>query len=368
MDLGGAETHIAELCRGLRNAGHYAEVASAGGKFADELESQGIAQHILPLDRKNPLAVIKCLRGLAKIIKNGNFDIVHAHARIPAFLCGILKRKLDFRFVSTVHLNFAVNALWRKISRWGEASMAVSDDLKDYLINEYGIPEKQIYVTVNGIDMDRFAPSEKLKKEVRAEFNVPDKNRLIVYVSRLDEDRSAPAKLLCKATPEILEKYPDVSLLIVGNGDDFENVIAEAEKTNARVGKGAVIIAGARYDINRLTAAADIFCAVSRSALEAMAAESPMILSGNQGHIGIFDKDKLPEAIETNFCCRGCPAPTKELLLNDVLTMLGKDPEELKKMGEYNRSVVEERYSMNRMTDDYINMYKSLLSTKSQDL
>lgn len=352
MDIGGAETHIAELCRGLASLGHTAEVVSAGGKYAETLAIEGIRQHTLPLNKKDPLSVMRCLRGLTNIIKDGGYDIVHAHARIPAVICGALQKKLGFRFVTTAHLDFKVNALWRRITKWGDATMTVSDDLVDYLEREYGVPRKQVSVTVNGINMGLFAPSEDSRRCVRDEFGIPDGHKLIVYISRLDEDRSAPAKLLCRAMPRIRESYPDTSLLIVGDGNDMENVRAAA-------GDG-VILAGARYDIYRFAAAADVFCGVSRSALEAMATKCPVILSGNQGHMGIFTEDKLPSAVETNFCCRGCPLPTEELLLRDTVTLLGSSAEELSKLGEYNRSVVAERYSLGKMTADYVEMYEKL--------
>ncbi|MFR6187278.1 MAG: glycosyltransferase [Lawsonibacter sp.] len=34
-------------------------------------------------------------------------DVVHAHARIPAFLCGTLQRTMGFPFVTTCHWVFA---------------------------------------------------------------------------------------------------------------------------------------------------------------------------------------------------------------------------------------------------------------------
>lgn len=355
MDIGGAETHIAELCRGLKAAGHEPEVASAGGAYADELAAEGIAQHILPLDSKSPASVRRCLAGLRRLITENGYDVVHAHARIPAFLCGVLRRRIFFRYTTTAHLDFAVNALWRKITDWGEATIAVSDDLKGYLVREYGVPAEQISVTVNGIDMNRFAPSDSLDSEIRSEFGIADTAQLIVYISRLDEDRSAPAKMLCRVMPRIRERFPDARLIIVGGGNDFENVRAEAERAG-----DSVVLTGPRYDIHKFAAAADVFCAVSRSALEAMAAKCPVVLSGNQGHMGVFTEDKLDSAVQTNFCCRGCELPSEELLLRDVLTLLEASPEERARMGEYNRAMVAERYSLEKMCGDYIRVYEAL--------
>jgi len=361
MDIGGAETHIAELCRGLKNMGYDVGVASAGGRYADELAAEGIFQYTLPLNKKSPLSVMRCRRELAKIIREEGYDIVHSHARIPGVVASSIQKKCGFRFTSTVHLDFAVNFLWRRITKWGEATIAVSDDLCEYLVREYGVERDRVSVTVNGIDMTRFAKSDEKRRQIREEFSVPHGDRLVVYISRLDEDRSAPAKLLCQVWPTLLETHPNTTLLIVGNGNDYGAVQAAADRANSNSGKKGVILAGTRYDIDRFCGAADIFCGVSRSALEAMSAEVPVILSGNQGHMGIFTSDSLTEAISTNFCCRGCAEPTGEKLLRDVRTLLDLPVDELRFMGVYNRSVVKENYSLDKMCGDYAKMYENLL-------
>ena len=142
MNIGGAETHILELCRELISRGESVTLASFGGVYADEAVRFGVRHVTLPLNTKKPAAVMKAYRGLRKLILEERFDVVHAHARIPAFICGLLHDHLrldgyKFRFVTTAHLDFSTNALWRRISRWGERVMVVSDDIADYMVTEY---------------------------------------------------------------------------------------------------------------------------------------------------------------------------------------------------------------------------------------
>ena len=98
MDIGGAETHILSLSLSLNRLGHEVTVASANGVFVDQLKNAGIKHINLPLNKRNPVLILKSYFGLKKLLKTSDFDIVHAHARIPAFLCGILQRKYGFRF------------------------------------------------------------------------------------------------------------------------------------------------------------------------------------------------------------------------------------------------------------------------------
>ncbi|MEA4848881.1 MAG: glycosyltransferase, partial [Clostridiaceae bacterium] len=69
LDIGGAETHIVELAKGLSRAGFNVIVASAGGVYEKELERSGIKVYHVPLDNKKPHNVIKAYYQLNNIIK-----------------------------------------------------------------------------------------------------------------------------------------------------------------------------------------------------------------------------------------------------------------------------------------------------------
>ena len=119
LGIGGAETHIVELSRALSRLGHEITVASAGGIYVDELEGCGVRHVTLPLNTKKPAALRQSYRGLCELISSGGFDIVHGHARIPNFILSRVRKKIPFRFVTTAHLDFKVNFIYRMITRWG---------------------------------------------------------------------------------------------------------------------------------------------------------------------------------------------------------------------------------------------------------
>ena len=88
-----------------------------------------------------------------------------------------------------------------------------------------------------------------------------------------------------------------------------------------------------------------------------MAAGKPVILSGAQGHTGLFTPDLLDKAVDTNFCCRTDPVATQEQLRNDVRTALALSPGKKEELGEYGRSVVQKLYSVHRMAADCLSVY-----------
>lgn len=383
MDIGGAETHILELCRALSRLGHHITLVSNGGVYAEMLSSDGVRHVTLPLHTKSPLSVLTAKAGLDKCIREGatapdgtflgDYEIVHAHARIPAWICGLLWDKYKkhplirdgkpiplFRFVTTAHLNFSINPLWRRISRWGERTMSVSEDIVDYLVDEYGIPRNHIQTTINGIDMAKFSPDADFTP-ILTEFGLDKNRRRLVYMSRLDEDRAAYAYTMAKIAPTLAKRFPDLDILIVGGGTEEAAIRTLADKANAQSGRKIVTMTGGRSDTHLFCAAADVFVGVSRSALEAMSAAKPVIVAGNQGALGIFDETKLTVAVDTNFCCRGCGMLTDTELCDQITTLLNESDAQRATRGAYSQQIIEQYYTADRMARDYVSLYENAM-------
>ena len=356
LNIGGAETHVVELAKELKRKGFNVIVTSNGGVYVKELEESGIKHYRVPLQNKNPFNMIRAARLLKKIIKDENIDIVHSHARIPSFILGKLHKKMKFPFVTTAHWVFNLGYGLKYITDWGEKTVAVSEDIKEYLMDNYHVPEGDINVTINGIDTDKFSPDTDADAVMR-ELGINDKDTVITYVSRLDDSRSLVAKQLISVVPELDKKINNLKVIMVGAGNDFNNVKAMAKKANDTLGREAVILTGARTDINKLIAPCSLFVGVSRAVLEAMAAQKSVIIAGNEGYIGLFDESKLQVGIDTNFCCRGCEMPTEERLKNDILKFFSLDQSQQYNLGAYGRELIKKEYSVSRMADDSIKVY-----------
>ena len=363
FDIGGVETHELELAIGLKEAGYTPIVASNGGVYEEALKEKGIKHYKVPLHDKNPLNMLRSYRLLEKIIKEEQFDIVHAHARIPAFILGALNKRMHFPFVTSVHALFNTAILYKMNSNWGEASIAVSEDLKRYLIECYHIPADKIIVTINGISTEKFARDIDTSDIIQS-FQIDKSKKIIGHISRLDEDRALAAKQLVAIAEDIYQVYPDTQMVIVGGGTDYEMIKKKADEVNARLGLPYIIMTGARTDINKFTAVSDVFVGVSRAALEAMSAECPCVIAGNEGYIGIFSPDKLALAQKSNFTCREEKASTEEALKKDLLELLSLDWESYEKLATYGREVIKEYYSIERMVADNIALYDKALPGK----
>ena len=356
LEIGGAETHVVELVKELNKQGYRIIVASNGGVYEKELTQAGIRHYTVPMHKRNILKMIQSYHLLKKIIKKEKVDIVHSHARIPGFICGFLHKKMNFTFVTTAHWVFYTGMGLKYLTNWGQKVIAVSDDIKQYLISNYKIREKDIYVTINGIDTDKFSPQVK-GEAIKKEFGLKDEPT-ITYVSRMDDSRALVARQLIEIAPRLCKEINNLKIIIVGGGNVFDELKQKSLEANKQIGRNCIEMTGARTDINELIAVCDVFVGVSRAALEAMSSAKPVIVAGNEGYIGLFQKEKLEAARENNFCCRGCEDSTKEKLFQDICYSFQKlTPEKRAEIGAYGREVIFEYYSVSKMAQDCVLAY-----------
>lgn len=364
MDIGGAETHVLELAKALKSRGFGVFVASKGGVYEKDLKENNIKHYKVPLNSRSIKNMVISYFALKRIIKDERIDIVHAHARIPAFICGLLHRKLKFPFITTVHGVYSTEFPLRVLTDWGQKTIAVSNDIKDYILDNYEVNKEDITVTINGIDTDKFIENTAYD-DALDDLGLEKDKRRVVFVSRLDKDAGSVSFQLADAALALYEKIKNLEVLIVGSGTLFDQLKQKAAEINKKAGAQLIRLTGARTDINKLIATGEVFVGVSRAALEAMSAQKPVILAGNAGYLGILTSQNLKKAMDLNFTCRGSMESDKDLLYNDLYEILtNKTLQERQSLGEFGRMVVLDHYSLNKMAEDNINAYRALLSEK----
>ncbi len=363
LDIGGAETHVVELSKEIVRRGHQVVMVSSGGVYQKEVEDAGITHYKVKLTSRSPKDIAASKKRLKNIIESEKPDIVHSHARIPGFLLDAVHKenKKAFVFVTTAHWTFDTSFLVKYLTRWGDKTLAVSDDLKKYLLKYYPeVKENNIYISINGIDGNKFSKDTDGSR-VAEEFSLTEGARRIVYVSRLNPAVCAPAYGLIKKIPALDKAIPGIEIIIVGDGDCYNDMKEKADAANARLGRRAVIMAGPRTDINQIHANGDVCVGVSRAILEPMIMEKKCIVAGQEGYIGILTPHKLETAIKCNFTCRGCDKFDADIMTQDIIKLFEMDEMESKEVTDYGKYVVEQHYSVKKMADDNLTMYYDAL-------
>lgn len=363
LEIGGAETHVVELSLTLQKRGWEVLVASNGGVYEKTLEEHGIRHFSVPTHTRSPKMMRRAYVALEQIIRQEKPDIVHAHARIPAFLCGKLQKKLGFPFVTTAHGVFRINPMLRFLSNWGRQTLAVSEDIREYLIDQYDLPAGQIHVISNGIDTAAFSP-EHSGKEARAEFQIPEDVPVVACVTRLQPNNSLAAELLLASAAALAEQNQGLRILLVGDGERLEPFKQQAAAINQKLGYPCVVMTGGRTDVARLVAACDVFVGVSRAALEAMSAGKPTVLCGNAGYGGIAREEAAAANLASNYCCRGNRMGTAVELTADIQTLLTMPKEQRIAIGMEDRGIVERDFSLNAMVRNCETVYQLVLQPK----
>lgn len=366
LDIGGAETHVSELAAELHRRGHHIVVVSGGGVYAEYLEGLGIKHYTVPLARRNLGDMIISRKMLKKIIRTEKPDLVHAHARIPAFIISTLQKCCDFVFVTTVHGAFDTSFFLRILSGWGVKTLAVSEDLKEYLLKNYHVSKENVYTSINGISSEKFNKNID-GSDIIKEFNLnPNANR-ICYVSRLSDGICSCAYMLIDEFEHISDAVSNAELIIVGGGDHFDALQAKAQEINDRLGRNGIILTGPRTDVNKIIATSKVCVGVSRAILEPMAMERLCIVAGDPGYIGIMEESKLNEAVNCNFTCRGCRPVDSRTMADDIIKLFQMDEDVADKLRSFAGKVVAELYSIDKMVSDNEKMYIDAMKEHGYD-
>jgi polysaccharide pyruvyl transferase CsaB len=370
MEYGGAETHILELSKYLKTGGMEIKIISNGGElFEREISNANIEHITAPFHSRNLLDMRKSRKIIKKIIKSFAPDVVHAHSRIPAFIASGLCKKQKIPLVTTMHYQFKQSWLLKLATKWGDYSLYVSDDIKRYWQKYYDLKEAYLTKTVNGINGELF--NNSADTDIRREFDIKPEEKIILTVSRHQIYSSYSAIKLCEIAEDIYAKDKNTRIIIVGDGELFGEIKARADKVNAKLGFNYIIMAGRRSDTHKFCKASALNVGISRSILEAMACEKPVILCGDHGYLGRFSEAVADKCEKTNFTCRGYdyPADINGVLLSEILFCLDPENKDTVKSGILiGADMVRERYGVKKMADDAFSVYKkAVLKYKDYD-
>jgi polysaccharide pyruvyl transferase CsaB len=345
MNSGGAETHIFELSRLLYQMGHYVTILSYGGQIAEQISNMGVRTVRYG---KIPLCT------LADVIRNLKPHVVHAHTRQSLFLCQILRRVIKFPLVFTAHAHFSTHAVKKALTLFPRRTIAVSHDIAEHLAKQFGVPKSNIAVIPNGIDTSHFCPIWHKNNGFR-----------IVTISRLDADCSLTAELLCRLAPQLSQEISGLRITIIGGGSDLCKIRHLAELSNKACGYRVINAIGQKQNVLPYLQHCDLFVGVSRAALEAMSCAVPVILSGNEGYLGICQKSVFREAERGNYCARGQRKPNSKILYHDICRLY-RDKKSAVKSATDGMLQVRKYHTAEQMAHRTLNIYRAAIDDETK--
>lgn len=230
---GGIKKYILTLTRGLDKNKFKIYLASPENIIDNDSSCKDII--FIPLKIKgeiNPILDIIAIKNLVKIVKKEKIDIISSQGFKATFLSAIAGKLTSVPTVSTVH-TFLFSPLWSKkrikiyklvarlLFKYIRKIIVVSRSIGRELEN-IGVDKNKIVVIYNGIscsmqykNIDISITKEKLgfKKE---SFVVGNISRFVPHKG---------IEYFLKAIPEVINKYPQIRFLLVGDGPEKENIL-----------------------------------------------------------------------------------------------------------------------------------------------
>jgi len=225
------------------------------GELSNTLEANRIKVGLL----KKKDFPLSAAFALAKLFKSEKVDVVHSYSGVyrDATLAGMLA-KIPI-IIHTDQGKFYPDSRWTRFNHWffshfRDKVTAVSEELKDFLIQEVGIDRNKVIRIYNAVDVAehdiRVNVSEK-----RKELGIPSGDKIIGVVARL-----VPVKdhnTLFLAFKRVRETFGKVKLLVVGGGP-LRDIL---RKTASDLGEeNDIIFLGKRKDVKELLHIMDLVC------------------------------------------------------------------------------------------------------------
>lgn len=265
-------------------------------QYVGECQEKGIITHSIPFERHSLTGSLKCMPQVKQLLKEGQYDIVHAHTETGGLILRLAKSvKGNSRFFYTPHgmsfwkgSSLKSQLVYRPLERWicSGMDMKLGMNHEEVDVLQKWNSKTASYVHGIGLNLERFQKEGRPRNEVRAEFGVVKEDKLIVSVGELDDNKNHATVIKSLAMLE----HKNFKYVVCGVGPNKEMLT----KMAADVGlSDKVILAGYRSDIPDILHAADLFVFPSFheglpvSALEAMACGLPLVCSKIRGNVDI---------------------------------------------------------------------------------
>jgi len=250
---------------------------------------------------------------IMSIKKEFDIDLIDVHWVYPDIITGyVLSKVFQKPMIVTIRgrevICFGERSFRKKIIdyflRRSDHIVCLSNELAG-IAKDIGIDPNKISVVPNGVDTDVFRPLNKMV--CRNELGLPADNKIILSVGALIEGKGFHRIIECM--PDLLRKYPDILLYIIGStgpAGNFKKELINQIQTLALQDK--IFLMGARpnHELVKWYNTADVFCLATSGegspnvVLEAISCGCPVIASAVGGILEIMCEEFLGNTFDVS--------------------------------------------------------------------
>lgn len=358
----GSTTHMYAVARNLRERGNEVYILSRGPEnnlsainLFEKAKADGIHFIKLPFPLYTKMNLASKVKQLISYIFATPFtlfqlfkikpDVIHSHYAVTTYLAAIYRFLTGKKFIITHHITGIPKHF---LNRKADYAIAISRELKEFLISSYNYERSQVELIFNGVRISENKLDQTSILSLREQYNVPKDKIVFGFVGSVSYR---------KGVDIILEAFKhckglNIHLVVLGDGEiDWFNQIASEHKISD------MITLIPFRDPKDIYAMIDVLILASRREgfplvpLEAMMMKKPVIRSNIQGAEDQILEGKNGYLFESE----------NSLELAKVIERISLEPNSLTDLGEnaYNHAV--NNFSEDAMVDNMLEVYQKTI-------
>lgn len=356
--VGGAERCLTELAIGCAEQGDQVRVASIGtlptgiqARFVDRLKAQGIEVFSANCDRA--IQLLTARSRLRDWMKSDPPDVVQTML-YHANLIGTMAARSASIDVCVGGVRVAERSRLRSwLEAWAmnqmSAVVCVSDSVLRF-VQQSRTTNAHLHVIGNSIDLAHLDNVPIVDWSTVSPVMKAKGEQVLLFVGRLHPQKGLD--LLLQTLPELLKRYPEMRVVIAGDGplrDWLENAALKFERNR-------ILWVGWRSDALSLIKGCRLLVLPSRYegmpnvVMEAMAARKPVAATRVEG---------ISELLREGAIDQSCP-PEDSTAMFKLLDHLWGDQGRGEMIGERNREIIAAHHSTSAMVQSYRDLYETL--------
>jgi len=363
LNSGGVERGTVDVANFLAKKNIKNFIITSGGKMIKELDDNLVHVHQLPVSSKNFFSYPSIGSKINKFIQANNINLVHVRSRGPAWMVNLMSKN-NIKTISTFHNVYGGNSFIKKMYNKGLSKMdyliAISEYVRETVIQKYNITNKNISVINRGIDTEYFnQPINNTYKEDFINRHQIDKSKkIILFPARLTRWKGQLEFI------DVIKKITTESILVLFAGDTKNDSYTKQlrEKINKSNLKDTCKILGSvsqedmrlLFDISDLSVSLPLRAeGFGRTISESLYSGTPVIAFNYGGA-----KNQLENL--SNFF-KSIPQDYVSLP-NKIDLLLNLSGDQKIKILQNVKTVIENNFSKENMVNQYLEFYESVQS------
>lgn len=368
--------HLKPHLVAIREAGFQVDLACRVSQFADEVRSYCDNLYHVPM-RRNPAhpANLFALLRLTKIVRDGEYDIVHSHTPVGGMLGRIAasRCKVPIRIYMAHGFHFhpegnpIANLVFSRMEayagqHWSDVVEVINhDDYESALSLKIASPDKLVWLPGPGVDTRYYDPATVDAVDtdtLRRDLCLPHQGPVLGLVAELIPRKRVDDAI--RALAILTKDYPSATLIILGSGPERKRL----EEFARSIGVGrACRFPGFRREIPVYLSLMDIFVFPTKqeglpcALMEAMSMGLPVVATDIRGNRDIVTDGKT-----------GMLIPTEQPgAVADACRRLLADPESARRMALCGQALVRKEFDTQLTVARQLEIYEKALLQAQAD-